>query len=98
MEEIMARAECYIKGEESNAEKKATDSKERKTNSDRKNYYPPTNKDRGIFKRPYGREREYMPQEEFTPLKIRPEKIFKEGDHTKLILDPPLFKCVSFSH
>ena len=29
MEEIMARAECYIKGEESNAEKRARDMKEK---------------------------------------------------------------------
>jgi len=27
MEEIMSRAECYMKGEESNAEKKARDAK-----------------------------------------------------------------------
>jgi len=40
----MARVKCYIKGEESNAEKKAGDTKERgNTNSDRRNYYlPPT--------------------------------------------------------
>jgi len=98
MEEIMARAECYIKGEESNTEKKATDYKERKTNSDRKNYYPSANRDRGTFKRPYGREREYMPQEEFTPLNIRPKKIFIEGNHTKLIPDPSFLKCASSSH
>jgi len=29
MEEIISRAECYIKGEESNAEKRARDAKEK---------------------------------------------------------------------
>jgi len=56
MEEIMARAECCIKGEESNVEKKARDSKERgSNNSERRNYYPPANRDRGTFKKSYGR-------------------------------------------
>jgi hypothetical protein len=52
MEEIMSRAECYIKDEESNDEKKTRDTKERhiETNRDR-GYYPPPNRDRGTFKR-----------------------------------------------
>jgi len=42
MEEIMSRAECYIKGEERNAEKKARDAKEREnTRGGKRNYYPP---------------------------------------------------------
>jgi hypothetical protein len=46
MEEIIARAECYINVEESNAEKKARDVKERNTNnSERKNYHPPASRD-----------------------------------------------------
>jgi hypothetical protein len=38
MDEIIARAECYIKAEDSNAEEKARDVKERNTNnSERRN-------------------------------------------------------------
>jgi hypothetical protein len=85
----MARAECFIKGEENNAEKEARDTKERMSgNSDKKNYYSPANRDRENLKRPYGREREYRAQGEFTPLKVRPKKIFKDVYHTKLIPDP----------
>jgi len=43
----MAKAKCYIKGEESNAEKKARDAKEQgNTNSDRRGYYPPPTRDK----------------------------------------------------
>lgn len=52
MEEIISRAECYIKGEESNTEKRARDIKEKgSSGSERKNYDVPPNRDRGTFKR-----------------------------------------------
>jgi len=48
----MPRVECYIKGEESNAENKTRDVKERgSAGEDEINYYPPLTKDRGTFKR-----------------------------------------------
>ena len=51
MDEIMSGVECYIKGEESNAEKKARDAKERgNSGGDRQNYYLPPTEDRGTFK------------------------------------------------
>jgi hypothetical protein len=47
MEEIIARADCYINGEESNAEKKARDAKERAFNStERRPYQPTANRER----------------------------------------------------
>jgi len=52
MEEIMSRAKCYIKGEESNADKKARDTKERgSSGADKRNYYMLPTRDRGTFKR-----------------------------------------------
>jgi hypothetical protein len=72
MEEIIARADCYIKGEESNAEKKARDTKERASNNtERRPYQPTANRDRVPYRRterqnyaPYS----YKPRlEEFTP-------------------------------
>ena len=48
MEEIMSRVKCYIKGEESNADK-VRDVNERGNNSSeqRRNYNPPPTQDRG---------------------------------------------------
>jgi len=87
MEEIMSTAECYIKGEESNAEKKSRDAKERNSSTtDRQNYYPPPNRDRGTFKR---QERRTFGVEDFTPLNTRPERIYKEIYQTKLIPKAP---------
>ncbi|XP_024630733.1 uncharacterized protein [Medicago truncatula] len=87
MEEIMSRAECYIKGEESNAEKKTRDTKERNSlTTDRRNYYPPPNRDRGTFKR---QERRIYSVDDFTPLNTRPERIYKEVYQTKMIPKPP---------
>jgi len=91
MDEIIARAECYIKGEESNAEKKARNSKERSaSNPERKSYYPTTVGDRPAFKRQ--ERRAHVPYdaitnfENFTPLNTRPERILKEVYNTRLIL------------
>jgi len=94
MEEIMARPECYIKGEESNVEKRARDVKEKgSSGSERKNYDVPPNIDRGAFKRQPERDRNtrrYAPKH-FTPLKVRPEGILKEVYKFKLIpeANPP---------
>jgi len=94
MEEIMARAECYIKGEESNVEKRARDVKEKGSSvSECKNYDFPPNRDRGTFKRQPERDRNarrYAPGH-FTPLKVRPKRILKEVYESKLIpyANPP---------
>ena len=88
MEEIIARAECYIKGEESNAEKRARDVKEKgNSGSERKNYYVLPNRDKGTFKKHYEREhnhQQYVP-EQFTPLKMCHERILKEVYESRLI-------------
>jgi len=91
MEEIISRAECYIKGEESNAEKHARDAKEK--GPERKHYDIPSSRDRGTFKRQPERERQprwYAP-EHFTPLTMHPERILKEVYESKIILEvnPP---------
>jgi len=94
MEEIISRAECYIKGEESNAEKRARDVREKgSSGSERKNYDIPPNRDRGTFKRQPERDRQprrYAP-EHFTPLTMRPERILKEVYESKIIpeANPP---------
>jgi len=92
MDEIITRAECYIKGEESNAEKKARDLKEHNTNNlERKNYYPSTTRDRTTFKRQD--RRPYTPHEvrtqfdNFTPMNTLPERILREVYNTRLILE-----------
>jgi hypothetical protein len=91
MEEIIARIECYIKGEESNVEKKARVTKERgNSGSERKNYYVPPNRDIGTFKKHYEREQDaprYIP-EHLTPLNLRPERIMKEVYESKIIREP----------
>jgi hypothetical protein len=90
MDEVIARVECYIKGEESNTEKKARDAKERiTTNSKRRNYYPPATRDRATLKKP--ERRPYIPYgtkprfDDFTPLNARPEHILREVHHARLI-------------
>jgi len=94
MEEIMARAVCFIKGEESNAEKRAREVKEKgSSGSERKKYDVPPNRYRGAFKRQPERDRNprrYAP-EHFTPLKMRSERILKEVYESKLIpeANPP---------
>jgi len=94
MEEIMAHVVCYIKGEESNAEKRARDVKEKgNSGSERRNHGVPPNRDWGSFKRQPKRERnprQYIP-EHFTTLKVRPERILNEVYESKLIpeADPP---------
>ena len=94
MKEIMARTECYIKGEESNTEKWARDVKEKgSSGSERKNYDVPPNRDRGTFERQPERDRNprrYAPKH-LTPLKMRPERVLKEVYKFKLIQEanPP---------
>jgi len=83
----MSRAECYIKGEESNAEKKARDAKERGNNrGERRNYYSPPTRDKGTFKR---QEKRTYNLENFTPVNTRLERIYKEVYQSRLIPDPP---------
>lgn len=69
MEEIISRVECYNKGEESNAEKNTRDAKERHgSTTDKRNYYPPPNRDQCTFKR---QERRIYNVDEFTLLNTR---------------------------
>jgi len=94
MDEVIAKAECYIKGEKSNAEKKARDVKERDTTSSEcKNHYPLVTRDRGAFKKlerrpyvPYGAKPQF---DDFTLLNARPEGIVREVYSTRLIPDAP---------
>ncbi|XP_024632850.1 uncharacterized protein [Medicago truncatula] len=91
MEEIIARAECYVKGEESNAEKKARDAKEKgNSGGERRNHYVPPNRDRGTFKKHYERNQHSDAPEHFTPLNTRPERILKEVLESKIIPPAPL--------
>jgi len=86
MEEIMSRAECYIKGEESNAENMVRDAKERNNSVvDKRNYYPPPTRDKGTFKR---QERRVYSMDNITPLNTRPERIYREVYQAKLIPKP----------
>jgi len=55
MEEIISRAECYIKGEESNAEKRARGAMEK--GPERKSCDIPSSRHRGTFKRQPERDR-----------------------------------------
>jgi predicted secreted protein len=77
MEEIIARADCYIKGEENNAEKTTRDVKERASNNmERRAYQPAVNRDRTPYRRT--ERRPYAPYfykprlEDFTSLNTRP--------------------------
>jgi hypothetical protein len=90
MEEIIARADCYIKGEESNVERKARDAKDRTSNNiERRTYQPAASRDHTPYRRP--ERRPYTPYfhklclQDFTPLNTRPEHIMKEVWETKLI-------------
>jgi len=94
MEEIISRAECCIKGEENNAEKRARDVKEKgSSGSECKNYDIPPSRDRGTFKRQPERDRHprRYASEHFTPLMMRPERILKEVYESKIIpeANPP---------
>lgn len=93
MEEIIARADYYNKGEESNAEKKARDAKERTSNNtERRAYQPAANRDhapyRRLERRPYTPYYHKRRLEDFTPLNTKPERIMKEVYETKLIPEP----------
>jgi hypothetical protein len=92
MNEIIAKAECYIKGEESNAEKKERDVKERTTsNSEPRNYQPHTSRDRAPYKKqerqPYAPYSTRPRLNDFTPLNTCPERILKEVYQSKMIPD-----------
>ncbi|XP_024626709.1 uncharacterized protein [Medicago truncatula] len=91
MEEIIARAECYVKGEECNAEKRARDAKEKgNSGAERRNPYVPPNRNRGAFKKPYERSQHRYATEHFTPLNTRPERILKEVLESKIIPSAPV--------
>ncbi|GAU23955.1 hypothetical protein TSUD_183540 [Trifolium subterraneum] len=78
MQEVMKRAECYIKGEESNAEKRSRDSREKPSSrrspdryhrgsSQRSSRYE--DKGSGRYRQPWrSNERTYRAQEEYTEL------------------------------
>jgi hypothetical protein len=80
MQEIIKRAECYIKGEESNADKRSRDAREREPiNKGNKvsDFYPPRRRQpdhRGheAHRKPYHQQvrhdMERFPQKEYTPL------------------------------
>jgi len=72
MEEIMSRAECYIKGVTQRRKQETSRS------GDKKGYYPPPNWDRGTFKRgdsrPEGHCRGNLQIDNFTLLNTRREK------------------------
>jgi hypothetical protein len=80
MQEIIKRVECYIKGEESNAEKRSRDAKERDPiNKGNKapDFYPqrrrqPDHREQQAQRKPYHqqvrRDVERFPQREYTPL------------------------------
>ncbi|XP_039687900.1 uncharacterized protein [Medicago truncatula] len=88
IEEVIARAECYVKGEESNVERKARDAKERgSSGAERRNPYVPPNRDRGAFKKTNDRSSHRYAPDHFTPLNTRPEKILKEVLESRVI--PP---------
>lgn len=93
MEEVITRADCYIKGEESNAEKKARDIKERSgSNPDKRAHQPSSHRERAPYRkterRPYAPYPLRFREEDFTPLNTKPERIFKEVYETKLIPEP----------
>lgn len=89
--ELVTRAECYTKGEESNSEKKARDAKERVSNArishrQRKSKYISAIKDKIAFKM-IGKV-----TKNFTPLNTRCEQIWHEELHlhNNLTLSAPM--------
>jgi hypothetical protein len=80
MQEIIKRAECYIKGGESNAEKRSRDARERvpiNKGNKASDFYPPRRRQpnhRGqeAHRKPYHQQvrhdMERFPQKEYTPL------------------------------
>lgn len=93
MDEVIARAYCYIKGEERNVEKKARDVKVRASNNtERQAYQPAANRDHVSYKRlerrPYAPCSTRPRLEDSTPLNTKPERILKEVYVTKLIPEP----------
>jgi len=84
----------YIKGDESNAEKKARYAKEHTSNnSERRNYNPPSNRDRAPYRRqerqPYAPYNTKPRSDDFTPLNTRPERILKKVYESKVISEAP---------
>ena len=90
MDEITSRAECYIKGEESNQEKRLRDgtgnTRSREEAPSRKREHPRTNARERHAPRPY-RPSSY-PDEYLTPLNKRREDILKEVAYMNLIREP----------
>jgi hypothetical protein len=101
MQEIIKRAECYIKGEESNAEKRSRDAREREPiNKGNKasDFYPPRRRQpdhRGheVQRKPYHQQMRHdvvrFPQKEYTPLNKARVYILDEILETELTRLPP---------
>jgi DNA mismatch repair ATPase MutS len=80
MQEIIKRAECYIKGEENNAEKRSRDVRERDTinrHDKPPEFYPPRRRQpdhrgheppRKPYNQQFRRDVQRFPQKEYTPL------------------------------
>lgn len=91
MDEVMNKAECYIKGEESNMDKISRDAKEKvqprhEGSGPRKDHHKHGSRDRSTIKpsrRPYDKFVEI-----FTPLNSKFTNIMHEVYHLKLIPEP----------
>jgi hypothetical protein len=98
MQEVMKRAECYIKGEESNAEKRSRDHKERASDAG-SNRYPDHQKRCWQTRDPrfqgnsggsyYPQRRAVKPFEEYAPLNRAKVHILDEILQTGLAKRPP---------
>ncbi|KAK2368694.1 hypothetical protein QL285_081871 [Trifolium repens] len=101
MQEIIKRAECYIKGDESNAEKRSRDAKEREPihkGNRALDFYPPRRRQpdyrgHGAQRKPYHqqirRDVERFPKKEYTPLNRARVYILDEILETGLTRLPP---------
>jgi hypothetical protein len=102
MQKIIKRAECYIKGDESNAEKRMRDARERdpmNRGNKAPDFYPqrrrppPDHKGQESKKKPYHqqlrRDAERFPQREYTPLNRVRVYILDEILETGLTQLPP---------
>src|ERR1043165_9641898 len=91
MDEIITRAECYVKGEESNMEKRARDSKDKGSGRDERARPrdAPTTRERARDRRWPSRPRAaFGSKETFTPLNTRREDILRDINHLKLLTPP----------
>lgn len=88
MDEVITQAECYIKWEESNMEKRSWEAKEKVRTKEEgaghmKEYFKPRPIDRPVARpsrRPFEKEQEY------TPLNARREDILRDVYHLKFLL------------